>query len=248
MSKQPFDPTKVQGLGLEDLETSNSLPILRILQKGSAEVDESHELHEAKKIDGAKAGNIVFAPTSELFKKVSIIPLAQRSIYTRWKPKNQGGGFLSYEPLNIVNHPKYRKGDKNKEFLDTDELVYTIYVAVLFYSEENKEWTRALIPFTSTNLGVVRTWNKQLRGFKYPETEEFKDIQPFLFSQQWCLATEARKNNEGSWFAFHITPEKVFSFTDDAETLAMANEAAGDATADLPAPAAQQMLEEDQPF
>lgn len=246
MSNAKFDPRKLTDDSLDNLETGNSLPILRLLQKGSAEVDESHENYPEKGIEGAKAGMIVFGPTSDIYKEVTIIPLAQKTLYAQWRPKSKGGGLVGHRGLDVVTDPDYRKGDKNKEFLGEDELHYTIYVMVLFLDKDG-EWQRAMIPFTSTGLSVARRWNKQLRGFQYPEADDYKGMKPLIFSQTWTLGSEPKKNNEGSWFAFKLEPKEILHPDNDIGLLQMAYETSEEAKKELPAAEDIKQIEEE-PF
>ncbi|MDV7392898.1 hypothetical protein RZS08_16125, partial [Arthrospira platensis SPKY1] len=91
-----FDPTKVAGIGMEELDSGSSMPLIKILQKGSAEVDQDHPDHGKKGIQGARTGNLVFVPEAKILPQpLTIIPLARKSLYEEWRPKKAGGGRVA---------------------------------------------------------------------------------------------------------------------------------------------------------
>ena len=239
-AKQVFDPSKYAGKGTDTIDPSDlGMPFLKILQDGSPEIKRTHPKHEQAKIDGAEAGDIVYAPEKILFKKgVRVIPLAVKTVYGEWRPLDQGGGFIGHHPLSVATDREDYSREENKEYLGANELVRTTYFCVNFLDEESNEWKRGVIAFTSTQLQKARHWNKMILSFRY---KDHKEIKPPIFACSYLLSSKPESNNQGSWFGWQITQEGVL---EDVELLEMASEGVDHARAELPAPVEQEALPE----
>ena len=226
-----FDPRKAAGAGTENLDSAlSNQPFINIVQKGSPEFDETHAQHEKKKVPGCKPGSIIFAPDRAVLPApLLVVPVGQCAIYTEWKPRLAGGGYLGVRPLTVVTQPGYRKGvtpgQENKEFLGQNELVYTIYVALLF--QQAGEWRRGLIAFTGTQLKHARGWLSLIRAVRY--TGELAEVKPAIFAASYTLGTGPESNTKGSWFGWNIRPDRVLDFTRDEALLELAHKASVDA-------------------
>lgn len=215
-----FDINSLGGLGM-DIEMS-STPLLTMLQKGSAEVDETHADYGSKGIPGAKAGDIIYKPDGTLYKEIEILPIKNIVLYVEWKPKSAGGGLVAHHQLDVIRNPAYRPRDpndaKSKEMLGSNELVQTSYWVVLF-KHQNGEWTEGLLPFASTGLSASRAMGKLIRSFVYPETSRFKGKSAFAFSRSYILGSEIKRNEKGSWHAFSVKPGIVLDKKEDEALL-----------------------------
>lgn len=231
-----YDPRKAAGAGTENFDSAlSSMPFLNIVQKGSPEFDETHAQYAKKKVDGCKPGSIIFAPDRVVLPApVRVIPLAQCVIYTEWKPRLQGGGYLGVKPLSIATQPGYRKGtapgQENKEFFGQNELVFTIYVALLF--QQGPEWKKGIIAFTGTQLKHARGWLNNIKQVKY--TGDLADVKPPIFAATYTLATGPESNSKGSWFGWKIALDRVLDFTKDEALLSEAEASCKDAVLSLP--------------
>lgn len=230
-------------MGMDDLDAGSAMPIIKILQKTSAEVDETHAKYDTKKIPGAKSGDLLYLADSELLgSEVEILPISQKSLYAEWRPQNQGGGLVAHHPLSVVTDPNYKKGgdgNEYKEFLGANELVMTIYFFVMFKSTE--AWKQGIIAFTSSNLKHARAFAKQLRSFRYEDTKQ----KPFIFSRSFMLKTKLNRKNNNSWFEFDITPERILDFKEDKDLLEVCVESYQQATQALPDVSAPKQLDTD---
>lgn len=248
MSKK-LDLNKYAGAGTEGLEDiASTMPLLQIIQSGSPEIKRTHEKHSERKIEGAEEGDIVFLPDKTLFKSdvgTTFIPLAFRSLYTEWRNLDAGGGFIGTHPMSISSHPSYKRID-NKEYLGDNELVSTIYLAILFQNQD--ELVPGILSFTSTQLRKARALSKSITSFRYKENPK---IRPPIFACKYRLKTRAESNDKGGWFGWDISLEEVIK---DADTLDLANEMMVAAQEELPSPSSQQALptnsdsDEEEPF
>lgn len=225
-----FDPTQVDGAGHDQLEKSSTLPIIRIIQDQSPEINKRKEEY----IDGAEAGDLLWnLDKSILARPLEFVPVGGVSLYTEWTPKDEGGGFHGYHPLTIVNHPDYEKGRKKKhdEWLGQHELKYTRYECILAFI--HGEWKRALLAMTSTQLHVARKLSQEIAKFRYPGLA----VIPPVFARKWKLSTVLEKTtSDQEYFNFKIDNPEVLDFTTDEKLLNMANEASKTARASLPSP------------
>ncbi len=216
-----FDITKVLGAGTEGIDKGVlGMPFINIIQKGSPEFDETHKDHKEKKIDGAKPGSIVFAPERRLLTQpLAVIPLAMASLYTEWRPRTQGGGFIGNQPLSIVGSRNYRKGatntpDQYKEWLGDNELKFTIYAVVRYF--QGGEWKRGMFSFNATQLKPARIWSKQILNLRYPN---MPDAVPPAFAAVWKFTTVPESNDKGGWYNWSITLDRMLDLNTEQKLL-----------------------------
>lgn len=233
MTEVPKELQDAMGVGMEDVD-QDSMPIIKILQKSSAELDDTHKDHAVKQVPGGKAGDLYFISESLLLgKEAEIIPLSQNTLYAEWRPKSQGGGIVGHHPRTIITDSRYRKGTgdtKYKEYLDENELKLTIYFFVLL--KVGDEWKKAILPFTSSNLKHGRSLSKQISGFRYEDAT----LKPSIFSRSFTLKTQLNRNDDNSWYEFDVLPARILDFKKDKDLLLDCVAARSDAVASLPQP------------
>lgn len=215
-----FDYKAHAGAGAENINKDVlGMPLLSIIQKGSPQFDETHKNFAQKGIEGCRPGDLYFAPSNSILKRpLEVIVTGTTNLYTEWKPKSAGGGFIGNRPLTVTTQPGYRTGAKgtkeeHKEFIGDNELIYTIYVAIMFKTGES--WEKGVISFTSTQLKKARNWLKTLLNLKVPDT----NIAAPLFASVWAIGTEAEQNKEGGWFGYTIKLQKVLDADKDEALL-----------------------------
>ena len=77
--------------GLEHLSSKDlGIPILQIIQKGSAEFDEDHEDHATKAIAGVKVGDIINSVTRQILhttggQPVKVVPYFYQLVWVEWR-------------------------------------------------------------------------------------------------------------------------------------------------------------------
>ena len=221
---------KYAGLGMDTFEVGPNIPMIRLIQDGSPEVKTSHERYDLMKIEGAKAGQIVFTSTSEVFDEIEVIPLIQQSRYTLWRPRGQGG-IIGTTDLSIVTHPDYKQVG-NKETIGENELAYTMYFFILFLDTE-QEWQPAVIAMASSQLKVGRAWNKMILSFKYPDS----NIKAFSFSRSYILGSFIEKNKKGdAFYNYTLRSGNVLDFDEDKDILELCASSIPKAKKTLPDP------------
>lgn len=208
-----FDITQHEGEGLDTLETTQALPLLRIIQDGSPIVKKSDPKHEEKKIEGAEAGDIAFAG-HEAFKELEVIALHGEISYTEW----DNGKPVANHCVSIVSHPDYRpRGHdpqkKNLERLGPNQIDKTNNYFVKF-REPGGEWRKGIIPFTSTQLKNATNWGKLLNNLKYDDGKSAP-----IFCSVWTVKTKSESNDHGSWYGWDIQFKELLDLEADIELL-----------------------------
>lgn len=230
-----FDFKAHAGAGSENINKDVlGMPLLSIIQKGSAQFDETHKNHGQKGIEGCRPGDLCFAPSNSVLKRpLEVIVTGTATLYTEWKPKSTGGGFIGNRPLTVTAQRGYSKGkpgtkEEHKEYLDGNELVYTIYVSLIF--KVGEVWEKAIISFTSTQLKKARLWLKALLNLKVPGT----DIACPLFAGLWTIGTGPESNDSGGWFGYDIKLVRVLDGVEEEALLNVAQETFTEVQASLP--------------
>lgn len=207
----------ISGQGTESIHIEGA-PFVRIIQKGSPQVDDTHEKYREKGIADAKVGDILLSNKNQIICKkgesIVFVPLALTSLYAEFSD----GKFVKNHPPGIVTHKDYAKGRNPekpyKEYLGKNDLDYTIFVAGLVFLKDGSEM-KVILQFTSTALKDARALQKSLATFKDPQyVRDGKAVNPPIFARSWTLGTEARKNDAGGWFGWKIEPSRTFSLTD----------------------------------
>jgi hypothetical protein len=241
-----FDYNAHAGAGTENIDKSVlGMPLIGIIQKGSPQFDETHKNHTQKRIEGCKPGDLFFAPTNRvLTRPLEVVVTGTTTLYTEWRPKSQGGGYVGSRPLTVTMERGYRRGvvgtkEEHKEYIGDSELIYTIYMAVRFKLSPDK-WENGIISFTSTQLKKGRAWLKQLTTMLIPGT----DAPAPLFAGLWSITTGPEKNDEGGWFGYEIKLTRILDGNKDEALLTDSLGAFKEMQSKLPSPKAAAAIAE----
>jgi len=227
-----FDMNKYSGAGTEHLDESASMPLLKILQSLSPELNKQKDEY----IPGAEVGDILYAPTQEVFKQpLTFVPVAIRTVYAEWKPRDAGGGLIAIHPLSIVSHPDYEQGRKGQydEWLGSNELKKTTYILILFKKDE--EWIHGMLALSNTGQRIARKFQQDIRKFRY--TDERSAIVPAIFARTYTLASVYEENaKKEGYYNWKIDNPVVLDFEADEAILSLAVAEMETAQAALPSP------------
>lgn len=236
-----MDISKYAGAGQDTIAQQESMPLIKILQDMSDEVKERHENY----IEGAKSGLLMFNKDKTLLgDKATIVPLVSKPIYVEWIPRDQGGGMVGHHPLSICADSRYKKGtgkDKYKEYLDTNELLYTVYWMVLLQKDD--AWERAVIAMSRTQLRASRKLGELIAKFRYDGQD---DITPPTFARKIELSTVLEKDKaDNEYFNYSVKPLEVI---EDEALMDTAFASVSEAKANLPSPEEQPALAAEEPY
>lgn len=193
--------------GLENLSQADlGIPILTIVQKGSAEYDEDHEDHATKRIEGVKVGDIINTVTREILysqdkNPVKVVPYFYQLVYLEWRPKEKGGGIVAtHVNPNILSSSK-RDPQTSKDVLPNGNHIVTTAYYFVRVLQEGKPPEDALITLTSTQLKKSRIWLNMMKGFTAPNGNTLP-----MFHRAYYLSTVGESNNKGTWRGWKIEP------------------------------------------
>ena len=179
---------------------SYAMPFLRILQKGSPEVDKDEATH----IKGAKPGMILHTVTKEIFKEVNLVPLKYRDSYIEWIPRSKGGGFVSewdaLDPMTQERLSTCTREDNTSVLPSGNEFkLHSNYFCAL--ECEDGSWEPVMVSMSASQLKTSRIWLSTLRKMTI---EVDGDIYPAknIRSYQWTFSTEKLSNDKGTWFGW----------------------------------------------
>lgn len=193
--------------GLENLSQADlGIPILTIIQKGSAEFDEDHEDHATKKIEGVKVGDIINTVTREILHTtggtpVKVVPYFYKLVYLEWKPKSAGGGIVQTHTNPSILSSATRDPQTNKDVLPNGNNIVTTAYYFVRVLHEGRPPEDALLTLTSTQLKKSRVWLNMMRGF----TAANGNVLP-MFHRAYYLSTIGESNAKGTWRGWKIEP------------------------------------------
>lgn len=195
-------PTGLENVTQQDL----GIPFLMILQKGSPQIDESHEDYALKKIDGAKVGDIINTVTNQVVWSrgsavpLQFIPCSYEKLFVEWKDRNQGGGIVkSHKNANIVS--ECTRDANGRDVLKNGNIIVT---TAYFYGLAlvDGEHQQCIIGLSSTQLKKAKTWLNMVTAIKFDGPQG--KFTPPMYSHSYGLGSTGESNDKGSWFGWTI--------------------------------------------
>jgi len=205
LSTDVVDLSQLAGMGSEEVRAQDfSIPFLRILQKGSPEVDES----EGKYVPGAKAGDLFNTVTQVFYNGktgLKVIPCLFHREYIEWIHRDEGGGFVAAYQADdpIVATAKAPEGERDLKLPNGHQLIDTYYEYVLCETPEGDVFP-AVMSFTSTQVKKIRRWNSMMgqKRLVLPDGKVLSN--PPVFAFYYEVGSVPEKNDQGSWHGWHI--------------------------------------------
>jgi hypothetical protein len=208
-----FEDVSVTGFAEVSAEDM-SIPFLRILDKGSPQVNK----RDGAYVDGAEPGMIYNTVANEVYDGevgVSVMPCYFNRRFIEWKPRESGGGYMgSYLPDDPIVKTT-TKNDKNADVLPSGNLLSNTAQHFVLLATADGSFSRALITMSSTQLKKSRRWITQMNaltamGKNGPYTLP-------MMSHLYKLTTVPEQNDMGSWFGWVINKEKQIDLSDNYE-------------------------------
>jgi len=243
-----FNIDDYAGAGTDTLASSQSMPLINIIQSGSPQFKKSHPAYEDKKIEGCEEGDLVYALDNTLLEKpLKVIPCKCEQTYTEWTDDNK---LVAVHDLSIVTHDDYRVGPDPKNSkkqlhkLGNNTLTRTDYYFVKFLQEDI--WKDGILALKSTQLAISQRISNIIKSVSKDEQYTSRGIKAPIFGVQLSLSTISDSNDAGSWFSWDITDNYVLNLETDEALLEMGSEAY-DSTKLLAAPKEQAAIAVDAP-
>jgi hypothetical protein len=211
-STDVIDMSLYAGMGREEARAEDySIPFLRILQKGSPQVDKS----EGAFIPGAEVGDFLNTVSGQHYSGsvgLKVIPCLFHREYVEWIPREKKGsksGFVASYQANdpIVATAKTEPGGRDLILPNGNDLQDTYYEYVLCETPDGDVFP-AVISFTSTQTKKVRKWNSLMaqKRLTLPDGRVLSNPPDFAF--YYHITTVSEKNEHGSWMGWHIEAVK----------------------------------------
>jgi hypothetical protein len=203
-----------EGEGL-DYDTSDlQIPFIRIIQAMSPQVKKS----DPSFIAGASQGDVFNTVTGQFWPSeegITVIPCYQETKYLKWRPREQGGGFLGELSKDDPDLSRTQRSGAKEILPDGNELVKSDQHYVLVVDEDGIPGF-GIVDMKSSALKVSRRWKTQLKMLtvRHPKTGELKS--PPLFGTQWKLSVVEESNDQGSWFNWAVSND---GYVQDKELL-----------------------------
>jgi hypothetical protein len=198
-----YDWDNYQGnTGLENLTNKDlGIPILQIMQKGSAEVDVDHEDHASKKIEGVKVGDIINSVTRKILTQpVKVVPYFYSLVYVEWRSKQNGGGIAATHIEEAILRQTTRD-DKNNDLLPNGNSIVTTAYLFVRIIQDGLEPEDALIAMSSTQLKKARMWLNMMKNFRAGNGNTLP-----MFHRCYFLTTIPESNQKGTWRGWKVEP------------------------------------------
>ncbi len=247
-----FDYGEDAGRGFENqTNDEKQVPFLALLQDLSPQVTGS----DGKEYPGAKAGKLFNTVTEEVLGgDAFFVPAHREHIYTEWRPRTQGGGFVGRyakdDPV-VVEAVRTAKEFGKYKTPAGNELVETFYLYGVLCREDG-DLQPAVVAFTSTKIAVFKKWNTQVSLCTVPQPDGRRPRPPY-FAHLVKISSVRQTSPKGTFFNLVLSPAKdsiraSLLQTDDPRFLAA--RALADMVASGAAKAAEntQAAEENTPF
>lgn len=215
--KSVMDPERDAGGGMRHVDVdSMAMPFLKVLQKGSPEVDEA----SGRALKGAKEGMFYETASQRLHdgkKGVIIIPCNFRHRFIHWGPKfgqfkgnldpETVNGLLAEETVVRVENRMYFPLNGKVDTKKCDRLVDTREHYVLLLDGDG-EVERCLFPLASTQIKKSRNLITAIEKYRKQRSNGAGSYNPPSYLHRIRATTAPESNDEGSWAGVNFIFER----------------------------------------
>lgn len=215
------------GAGMENTSADDfAIPFLKVLQKGSPEVDEAG----GKAIEGAEAGMFFETASGEMHWEISILPCAYQRKFIRWGNRKVGGGFKGvFTPeqavemtakgtvVNVDGRLYFQDATGKIDINKSDILSDTREHYVILLAEDGPR--QAIMSLTSTQIKKSKALNSALANRKETLPDGRKYTPATFANVVNATGNNPEKNDQGSWYGVEFA---LNGMVDDPELYAMA--------------------------
>ena len=191
--------------GFENVDQESvALPILKLLQNGSAEAQRKH----ANYVEGADPGMFFNTVTRKLYdgeKGINVIPCHYKLEYQEWADFGTGSG----RPENIFPGNSDILSKTTKDAMGKDRLPNGNYIQKtaqhFVIISDGKTSETALISMYSSQAKISRKWNSMMMSI----TKDGKNgpYTPPSFSHSYKLTTVLNSGKGNQWYGYNVVKE-----------------------------------------
>ena len=211
------------GVGQENMDRNDyAIPRIRILQDLSPQVKKTEQGY----IKGAEAGMICDPVSEQLFsgeQGVLVIPISYRRSHIEWRTREKGGGIVADHGADGAILDQAKKDDRGRAILPSgNQITINAEYFVFVVDPTTGSHTPYVLSMSGTQLKKSRRWNTMINQLRIQHPSGSGTINPAMFYRTYKLSTEPERNEQGSWFGWHITPDKSTVDMPDGEQLYLA--------------------------
>lgn len=199
------------GEGLEEADRDSfAIPLLKVLQKMSPEVDSDDPAY----VEGASPGSFFVTGNLKLYdSSIYVVPVHFRRVFIEWIPRTEGGGFVAEHDV-ATGQALLRDATRDERGIDVlkngHELLDTRIHYVLIADPDTEELEPAVLSVSRTNIRPSKEWLNAISTRRLPNGAKAN-----MYAQLYTLETAKRSNDQGSWFVFKARPEGLITEFDN---------------------------------
>lgn len=187
-----------------------AIPFLRVLQKGSPEVNKRDD----KYVEGAEAGMFFNTLTKELWdgeeEGVVVIPCAYSPSYIEWWPRdgagNKKGIFKDHGADSSILQQCTRDEKSGKDVTERGtEVIRSGQYFVKVVDPETGHAQDCVLALSGTQLKKSRNWNSLIKSLLVDRPDGQGKFNPAPFYQSYKLTTVFESNDKGDWMGVAIS-------------------------------------------
>lgn len=189
-----------------------AIPFLRVLQKGSPEVNKRDD----KYVEGAEVGMFFNTLTKELWdgenEGVVVIPSAYTPSYIEWWPRdsNLGKGIFKDHGVDSSILQQTKRDEKTNR--DTTprgtEVVRSGQYFVKVVDPETGDTQDCVLALSGTQLKKSRNWNSLIKSLLVDRPDGQGKFNPAPFYMGYRLKTVYESNDKGDWMGVSISSDQ----------------------------------------
>lgn len=189
-----------------------AIPFLRVLQKGSPEVNKRDD----KYVEGAEAGMFFNTLTKELWDGedggITVIPCAYTPSYIEWWPRDSKAGKGIFKDHGadasiLTSTTRDEKTNRDTTARGT-EVVRSGQYFVKIVDVETGLAQDAVLALSGTQLRKSRNWNSLIKSLLVDRPDGQGKFNPAVFYQAYNLTTVYESNDKGDWFGVAIASDQ----------------------------------------
>lgn len=184
-----------------------SIPFLRILQKGSPQVNKRDPLY----VKGAEPGMFYNTLTKELWSGedsgVVVVMASFMTNYTEWWPRDskQGNGFVADHGTDATCLRDTVRNDKNQDITNRGtQITKSALYHLVIVDPETGDTQQVAFPLAGTQLKKSKQWNSLVGGMLVNRPDGSGKFKPAAYYMAWQLTTVFESNDQGDWFGVAI--------------------------------------------
>lgn len=220
LADDAIDYSGYVGAGMEEADRDSfAIPFLKVLQKGSPQVDET----KGEYIEGAKAGMLYDNVSHKLYDGkagVKVVPCHFRRTYIRWGAENGNENFKGELAPEVVA-TMIESGDirelENRLYVPLsdgtvhdkkcDRISDTRNHYILVIDPDTGDTRPALLSLSSTQIKKSKTWNADISNQKASAGPGQGTYSLPSFANVYRVTTIPEQNDSGTWYGVRLIRE-----------------------------------------